>query len=256
MSSRARIAQLDRTVQDQKKQIAWLERLVTGLLVEQRGHTIMPPPHLRMHVGARDSAANFWNQGRESSARVLEVFGREPEGQVLDWGCGSGRTLYWLYAHEAWKTAYRGCDVDVAAIKWLKKQHGIDSVAVCQDEPPLPYKDGQFSGLFAFSVLTHIPPERHRAWFAELRRVLKPGARAYLTLNGDSRVEDPLAFTPAERAEFAQKGWLFTDHPGHYKGAAVAGRAFTLAGLEGLFEVEQYREAGYHQHDDLIIRRI
>jgi SAM-dependent methyltransferase len=256
MSSRARIALLDRTVQDQKKQIAWLERLVSELLVEQRGFCLMPPQHLRLHVGAKDSAANYWNQGRESSARVLEVFGREPEGLVLDWGCGSGRTLYWLYALEAWKSAYRGCDVDKEAIAWLRKRQGIGAVALCQDEPPLPYADGQFSGLFSFSVLTHIHPERHRAWFAELHRVLKPGGRAYLTLNGDSRAADSLAFTPAERAEFKQKGWLFSDHPGHYKGAAVASRAFTLAGLEGLFEVEQYREAGYHQLDDMIVRRI
>jgi SAM-dependent methyltransferase len=256
MSSRARIALLDRTVQDQKKQIAWLEKLVIELLVEQRGHVVMPPQDLRLHVGAKDSAANFWNQGRESSARVLEVFGLQPEGQVLDWGCGSGRTLYWLWAHEAWKAAYRGCDVDAEAIRWLRKKHRVDAVAACNDEPPLPYADGQFAGLFSFSVLTHIHPERHRAWFAELHRILQPGGRAYLTINGESRAADTLAFTAAEQAEFAQKGWLFTDHPGHYKGAAVASRAFTLAGLQGLFEVEQYREAGYHQHDDMIIRRL
>ena len=247
---------LDRQMKDQAKQIAWLERLVTELLVEQRGFCILPPAELRMHVGARDSAANFWNQGRESSARVIEVFGEIPPGLMLDWGCGSGRTLYWLYAREAWRQAYRGCDVDAEAIRWLKKKPAITAVSVCQPEPPLPYADGQFAGLFSFSVLTHIPPGRHRAWYEELHRVLQPGGRAYVTVNGDSRATDPLAFTPAEQDSFKRQGWLFTEHDGHYKGAAVVSRDFTQGALHGLFELERYGEAGYHQQDDMILRRV
>ena len=249
-------AKTQRSLQDQAKQIAWLEKLVTELLVEQRGFCILPPPELRLHVGARDSAANFWNQGRNSSARVIEVFGQTPPGRVLDWGCGSGRTLYWLYARPAWREAYRGCDVDAAAIRWLKKKHGVQAVAVCQPEPPLPYADGEFAGVFSFSVLTHIPPERHRAWHQELHRVLQPGALAYLTINGDSRAADPLAFTPAEQDLFARQGWLWADREGHYKGAAVASRAFTQRAIEGLFQLERYGEAGYHQQDDMLLRRI
>ncbi len=247
---------LRRQVKDQAKQIAWLEKLVGELLVETRGFVLLPPPELRLHVGAHQSAGNFWNQGRESSARVIEVFGAQPPGPVLDWGCGSGRTLYWLYGDEAWRAAYRGCDVDPQAIRWLQKKHGIEAVRVCSPEPPLPYADGEFAGLFSFSVLTHIPPERHRAWYEELHRVLKPGGRAYVTVNGDSRAADPKAFTPAEQAEFARQGWLWADREGHYKGAAVVSRAFTDKALEGLFELERYRDAGYHQQDDLVLLRL
>ena len=252
----AETARLERLAQDQAKQIAWLEKLVTELLIEQRGDSLMPPPELRMHVGARSSKANFWNQGRESSARVIEVFGETPPGLVLDWGCGSGRTLYWLHGHEDWRQAYRGCDVDADAIRWLRKRQGITSVEVCQAEPPLPYGEAIFAGVFSFSVLTHIPPERHRAWYQELHRVLAPGGRAYVTVNGDSRAADQAAFTSAEQALFASQGWLWADREGHYKGAAVVSRAFTAKALEGLFELERYRDAGYHQQDDLILRRI
>jgi len=255
-SARASDSAAQGRLQDQAKQIAWLERLVTELLVEQRGFCLMPPPELRLHVGARDSAANFWNQGRDSSTRVIEVFGETPPGRVLDWGCGSGRTLYWLYGRPAWREAYRGCDVDEAAIKWLKKKHAITSVAVCAPDPPLPYDDGEFAGVFSFSVLTHIAPDRHRAWYQELHRVLGRGGRAYITLNGDSRAADPLAFTPAEQALFARQGWLWADREGHYKGAAVASRAFTDKALEGLFEIERYGQAGYHQQDDMVLRRL
>jgi SAM-dependent methyltransferase len=51
---------------------------------------------------------------------------------------------------------------------------------VCSNEPPLPYPDGSFGGVFAFAMLTHIRPERHREWYAELRRILRPGGRVLL----------------------------------------------------------------------------
>ncbi len=255
-SKKAQLTALSKALEDRDKQIVWLERLVTALLVEQRGFCLMPPAALRLHVGARDSPANFWNQGRESSARVVEIFGEAPEGRILDWGCGSGRTLYWLCAHPAWREAYRGCDVDSEAIAWLRKRQGFKSVTTCGDDPPLPYQDAEFSGLFCFSVLTHIHPLRHADWFAEIHRVLKPGGRAYLTLNGPGLAGDPRLFTAAERADFQRQGWLMAEREGHYKGAAVVARDFTLGGLEGLFEIELHREAGYHQLDDLIVRKV
>ncbi len=36
----------------------------------------------------------------------------------------------------------------------------------------------------------------------------------------------------------------------------MVSRAFTLKALDGLFELERYRDAGYHQQDDLILRRV
>jgi len=254
-SKSAQAAEVRRDVGDQAKQIAQLERLVGELLTEQRGYVFLPPVELRLHVGARESAANFWNQGRDSSRRVIEVFGESPEGPVLDWGCGSGRTLYWLFAHEAWRACYRGCDVDAKAISWLIKRHGMTSVSKCADLPPLPYPDGHFAGLFSFSVLTHIHPDRHELWFREIHRVLKPGARAYLTINGESHMADPQAFSKADRERFAAAGAAFVAHEGHYKDAAVVGQDRTVGLLSQLFEVESYRPGGYHQLDDVIVRK-
>ena len=253
---KAEIAALNRTVRNQAKQIAWLQKLVTELLMESRGAVLMPPAHLRLHVGAQDSAANFWNQGRLSSSRVLEVFGEAPEGPVLDWGCGSGRTLYWLYGHEAWRKAYRGCDVDAEAIAWLRKKMAGKAVKVSGDTPPLPYGDGEFAGLFGFSVLTHIHPERHGDWLREIHRVLRRGGRAYLTVNGDARMTDARAFSDLSRATFARQGWYYETHEGHYKDASIVSRDYLLAAAEGLFEVEEYRPEGYHEHDDMILRKL
>jgi SAM-dependent methyltransferase len=255
--ARARAAEtsaLNRTIEDQAKQIAHLEQLLGELIAQTQGSSLLPPSELRLHVGARTSAANFWRQGRDSSRRVLEVFGREPDGQILDWGCGSGRTLQWLLAEPGWRAAYRGCDVDRRAVSWLRK-HGFEGVKICNDDPPLPYPDGAFAGLFCFSVLTHIHPERHGAWLREIRRVLRVGSKAYLTFGGPSRLDEASAPVETRRA-FEANGWCFIEHEGHYKSAALVSRAFMLERLEGLFAVESYRERGYHQMDELIVRAI
>ncbi len=36
----------------------------------------------------------------------------------------------------------------------------------------------------------------------------------------------------------------------------MASRALTEGALKGLFELERYRDAGYHQQDDMVLRRL
>lgn len=131
----------------------------------------------------------------------------------------------------------------------------MTAVEACGDDPPLPYADGAFAGLYSFSVLTHIPPGRHRAWYAELARVLRPGGRAHVTVQGDAPIVDDAGkgYHPAEIAAYHAQGWLWAEREGHYKGAAVVGEAFTRAALKGLFTVERYSRCGYARLDELIL---
>ena len=206
-----------------------------------------------MHVGRVGNAANYWNQAMESSDKVLEVFGADPGGPVLDWGCGVGRTAHWLRDRGAWPQWYRGCDVDPAGIAWLATEIS-NELKVCGDLPPLPYETDSFAGLFCFSVLTHIHPERHEAWFREIHRVLAPGGRAYITLNGDLAAERA-KLTPEEDARFAETGAVYSTREGHYKDAAFNGVRNTRPIVEGLFDVEAYEPAGYHNMDVYVVRK-
>jgi SAM-dependent methyltransferase len=236
-----------------------LEQLtnVVVLLNKKHCHNLpLPPEYLRLHVGAKTSAANFMAQGANSSERVLEIFGEKPTGPILDWGCGSGRTLRWLRYFPEWRENYHGCDVDSEAIEWLR-QHGQSNLAVCNDDPPLPYADQTFDGVFAFSVLTHIHPDKHRDWYAELRRVLKPGGRAYLTTQGRHVVQTLAAQLPeGTREEFFEKGFVYLKFEGHYKDAALVTEDFTRGALEGLFTVEDYKVTGYQNMDAFLVRRM
>lgn len=235
-----------------QRENAQLKSVVNALYKRHYGELPLPPEKLRLNVGTNTSEANFWAQGVASSTRVLQVFGKAPAGPILDWGCGSGRTLRWLVAYPGWRENYHGTDVDREAIAWLAAQ-GQPRVMPCNDDPPLPYADQTFQGLFAFSVLTHIPPRHHRRWYEELRRILRPGGLAYLTTLGPSGPAADIG--DVAKAELSASGHAYLPREGHYKNAAIVTEAYTRQQMKTLFEVEQYKQRGYNNMDIYVVRR-
>jgi SAM-dependent methyltransferase len=156
----------------------------------------------------------------------------------------------WLRALPAWAAAWHGCDVDTEAIAWLRAQ-GLTRVAICGDVPPLPYDDRFFGGLFAFSVLTHVHPERHREWLAELHRVTAPGGLVFLTQHGEGAAQGRRR---AERA-LRRRGWAWLERHGHYKSAAFVTEPFGRATARDLFDVERFQARGYQTQDAYLLRR-
>lgn len=209
-----------------QKQLRLGEKAIGNVLSLLGLEEIIPAEALRLHVGTSTTAANYYAQGANSARTVVETFGREPGGLVLDWGCGSGRTYNWLRLLPAWRDAYRGCDVDRDAIAWLRSR-GIDAVDVCQTEPPLPYEAETFTGLFCFSVLTHIHPSSHGAWYDEIARVLRPGGRAFITTQGEAVIASGRMSDEHARRAFLEQGWAYQTHDGHYKDAALVSGPFT-----------------------------
>ena len=127
---------------------------------------------------------------------------------------------------------------------------------VCKDLPPLPYNRSKFVGVFCFSVLTHIHPQLHRAWYEDIHRVLKQGGRVYVTVTSDAAIMDRKTFTPEDKVNYLETGWYYSKRGGHYKDAVAVSKAFSLEAVRGLFEVESYRETGYHRMDDMILRKL
>jgi SAM-dependent methyltransferase len=244
-------------VRNSKDDAARIEVLALEHVISTRfGPLPLPDEELRLHVGAKASASNFLMQGWRSARKVRELFGDEPSGPVLDWGCGSGRTLRWLLEYPGWKTHYRGTDVDAVAIQWLK-DHGINTVSVCTDERiMLPYADRELSGLFSFSVLTHIHPGQFRAWFKEIARTLRSGSLAYLTFNGDTITESQLPGHAPTADEFRQNGAAWLEQPGNYKSAAFMSHDSVKEAAEGIFEVEKIVARDYQTMDALYARAI
>jgi ubiquinone/menaquinone biosynthesis C-methylase UbiE len=78
-----------------------------------------------------------------------------------------------------------GVDINLRHVEWIRRFLG-SSLKVFQNTtlPSLPLEDNTFSLVYAFSVFTHIEAFE-LAWLTELRRILKKGGFAYLTVHSE-----------------------------------------------------------------------
>jgi SAM-dependent methyltransferase len=128
----------------------------------------------------------YWVLGLVDHLKVMQVAERHEVDirRYFDFGCASGRVLRHFCAHttipELW-----GSDINQRHIRWLY-EHLPARVKPIFNHciPTLPIEDNYFDLISAFSVFTHLDTYE-TAWLAELRRILRPGGLAYLTVHND-----------------------------------------------------------------------
>ncbi|MCB0324414.1 MAG: class I SAM-dependent methyltransferase [Bdellovibrionales bacterium] len=108
--------------------------------------------------------------------------------RILDFGCSSGRMIRWLYPFadscEIW-----GVDVNANNLMWCRNHLSPPFKFSCSTRlPHLPFEDRHFNFIYAGSVFTHID-ELYDTWLLELRRILAPGGRLYLTFHDNHTVQ-------------------------------------------------------------------
>ncbi len=110
------------------------------------------------------------------------------DAQILDVGCGYGRTLQQLYTMGY--PNLTGIDFSRGMIERGKKQFPHLNLLVKKNET-IDFPDNQFDAVILFAVLTCIPSDQEQqTLIAEIRRVLKPGGILYINdflLNSDDR---------------------------------------------------------------------
>lgn len=119
-------------------------------------------------------------------------------GRVFDFGGGTGRVFRHFAAQdEGWDTWTS--DFRLSSVEWNLRHFTPHVKALSNTSTPtLPLPDGYFDLVTAYSVFTHIDaPELQ--WLAELRRILKVGGLAYLTIHN----EDTWRASPGWRERFA-----------------------------------------------------
>jgi Icc protein len=119
---------------------------------------------------------------------------------ILDFGCGCGRLLRRLF-DDMPGASLAGCDIDPDAIAWLAGNIADIDARVCAPLPPLPFADDAFDLVIGYSVLTHLDERYQDAWLAELRRVLRSGGVALLTVHGPGSWERVVCTALAGRPE-------------------------------------------------------
>jgi SAM-dependent methyltransferase len=160
----------------------------------------LPPARMRAQVGPLHADARFFlESGRHNADLVRDLVPLEEVGALLDWGCGCGRVLrHWSTLQG---TAVYGCDINPKMVEWCGTNLPFAEVALNELSPPLPYTEGTFGLVYAFSVMTHLSEELQREWVAECRRVLEPGGYLLFSTLGEYFVSRD-RLTPEERRSF------------------------------------------------------
>lgn len=107
----------------------------------------------------------------EAISRLLKRYGVPKDAQVAEVGCGLGHLHH---CHPNW----HGFEYSSTAVKLARNLHGESLKIAEADARRLPMPSNSTDVLFSFAALEHIP-EVEKA-FAEIERVLKPGALAML----------------------------------------------------------------------------
>src|SRR5262249_42906340 len=115
-----------------------------------------------------------WRRRVEGKLLPWALQGVELGDDVLEVGPGPGVTTDLLRGRVAQLTAL---EVEAAAAAALQERLGGSGVRVVHgDGEAMPFADGSFSGVVAFTMLHHVPTAAAQdRLLAEARRVLRPG---------------------------------------------------------------------------------
>ena len=142
-----------------------------------------------------DSWDEFYRTNRRAWRGVTDIseLGIEPGSDVLEVGCGNGKTLAALKAI--------GCNVigvDFSEEAVVSCRQLIPGVDVRQgDILGLEFGDSSFDSVVLFHVLEHVLPEDLPKAVSEIRRVLRKGGRAFVRSFslGDMRSEKGMSLS-------------------------------------------------------------
>jgi SAM-dependent methyltransferase len=176
----------------------WLARLKRSVDERAQSGLVYPdfpsPEIQRQFVGsayeeALDEAGKFYAFAQEAMAdRGYKACGGQG---YLDFGCGWGRIgRFFLRDFDAKDMV--GVDIDPGMVAFCAQANLPGRFETIANGQPLPYADGHFRLITAYSVFTHLPPRLFRVWLAELLRVLAPGGQLVFT------VEPPRFLTMVE----------------------------------------------------------
>lgn len=190
--------------------------------------------------------------------------------RMLDWGCGSGR-LSRLFLRSRPGPDVFGCDIDGEAVTWCRDNLSEGRFSHTGFLPPLPYPDGFFPLVIAYSVFTHLTRETQFAWLGEMRRITAPGGFLLASVHGSLAAScafpDPkqsrLArlFAPRRHPSVLKEGFFDAGEDRALVGVAPAGYyrgvfqtpEWTRQEWSRFFRVIEVREGGMNSHQDLVV---
>lgn len=117
---------------------------------------------------------------------------------VCEWGCGVGRIIRHLRHVSLGRVNHVvGTDYNTRMIDWCRAAIPDIEFHINDLMPPTRFRTGAFDALYCCSVFTHLSEAAHRAWMAEIARIVKPRGIFVFTTHSD-----PDRLLPVERRAF------------------------------------------------------
>lgn len=153
-----------------------------------------------------DEHFEYWVAGLRDYLKLkaaYQRYGVPDNGRTLELGCSSGRVLRQFCAQEDSYDLW-AADLNFRNVAWVTTFLGNRIKAIQNSAlPHLTFEDNFFDAISAFSVFTHIE-SYEMAWLAELRRILKPGGLAYITIMSE-KLWDEMKTRAPNVYEFTKK---------------------------------------------------
>jgi ubiquinone/menaquinone biosynthesis C-methylase UbiE len=160
------------------------------------------PPEPRAYGDTEEHWLNSGKRDVDTMLRILNSsnFFIEKGNRILELGCATGRMTRWL-ASLAEECEIWGVDISARAIVWCQENLTPPfNFATVTTVPHLPFEDRYFDLIFCGSVFTHID-DLADAWLLEIKRIMRPGGRAYVTVH-DKHTADVVINNNWESREF------------------------------------------------------
>ncbi len=149
----------------------------------------IPPPSFFINY---KTSENYLEWGRKDVGKMLDILNESGRAlkageRVLDFGCSGGRMIRWLRDYSA-NCEIWGTDISAEHIIWCRQYLSPHfNFLTSTTLPHLPFEDRYFDLIYSGSVFTHIE-DLADAWLLEMRRILKPGGRLYVTIHDGSTI--------------------------------------------------------------------
>jgi SAM-dependent methyltransferase len=218
----------------------------------------MPPVDLIARIGGSEEL--YHAIGRGHAQWILDSLpaGWTWEGKrVLDFGCGTGRTIAHL-GEQAPDAEFWGCDIYAPSIDWARNNLSPPYTFVLNEEqPPTELEGGSFDLVYGMSVFTHLV-DGWVPWLLEMHRLLRTGGYGVFSFLGEGMVED-IVGRPLPQHRIGMIG-LDVGRPWALGGANVLhsewwlrahwGRAFEIVSV-----LPYPDEANRHGHGRVLLRK-
>jgi len=232
------------------------EGIGDGRFKRRTGFAFLPPSELRFHVGSvgREEYVRIGKQSVEDVDKALLGVHRNWNTfqRLLDFGCGSGRTVVWL--RDKGPRIF-GCDIHDACIRWCRGELGFGEFSVNQPTPPLIFPGSHFDLILSFSVFTHLDEGGQNAWLKELARVTGAGGILLLSTHGPAswnRLSSDEVSVIDNRGILVKEAhalWgTFSEYFNTYHSEEYVRREWGR-----FFDVLDYVPQGLNKHQDLVV---